>query len=320
VSWDVPTLPEPWNRTYEVQPATAETAEELHELFVAHRMRILGFCRITVAEVRSWLLPRPDLDGVDLVVRQRDSGLAVQWWNGSHEHGDPRYFCLVTTHPDLPQGEADQLWSAGWAWLRRWVGELSDGSGPGGVVRSACVLGDRDNQRRLGAAGFIHERTYWEMAGPVSAGVRTEVPGLAIRGCADLGTVHALIQRGFRDHWDFHPQPLDEWLATERAAPGFEPAWWFLGELDGAPAAAMILCRYDDALYVQELATLPEFRRRGIASALLAHAFVVARESGYREVMLHVDSENVDGAPRIYRGAGLQVRHATLQHVLPLPR
>ena len=310
-------LPEPLDRTYEVQPVTAETAEELHALFVAHRMMVLGFCRLTLAEVRSWLLPRPEVDALDLVVRRRDSGLAVQWWSGSHEHGDPRYFCILTTRPGLPAGEADQLWSAGWARLRGWVGELTEG--PERVVRSACVLGDGDNQRRLAEAGFVHERTYWEMAAPVADGARAEVPGLVIHRSADPATVHALMQAGFRDHWEFHPQPLEAWLATEQAAPGYDPGLWFVGELDGVPAAAMILCRYDDSLYVQELATLPEFRRRGIASALLAQAFMVARQDGFREVMLHVDSENVDGAPRIYRAAGLQVRHATLQHVLPLP-
>jgi ribosomal protein S18 acetylase RimI-like enzyme len=312
-------LPEPLDGTYDVQPVTAETAEELHALFVAHRMMVLGFCRLTLAEVRSWLQPRPELDALDLVVRRRDSGLAMQWWSGSHEHGDPRYFCLFTTHPGLPEGEADQLWSAGWTRLSGWVRELTEGAGSERVVRSACVLGDGVNQRRLAEAGFVHERTYWEMAGPVADGVRAEVPGLVIRGSSDEATVHALIQAGFRDHWEFHPQSLEEWRSTEQSAPGYDQGLWFVAELDGVPAAAMILCRYDDSLYVQELATLPGFRRRGIASALLAQAFAVAREEGFREVMLHVDSENVDGAPRIYRAAGLQVRHATLQHVLPLP-
>jgi GNAT superfamily N-acetyltransferase len=312
-------LPQPLDRTYEVQPVTAEAAEELHALLVAHRTKVLGFCRVTLAEVRSWLQPRPELDVLDLVVRRRDSGLAVQWWSGNHEHGDPRYFCLLTTRPGLPEGEADQLWSAGWARLREWVRDLGDSAGLERVVRSACVLGDGDNQRRLAEAGFVHERTFWEMAGPVADGVPAGVPGLVVRRSADVATVHALIQRGFRDHWDFHPQPLEEWLASEQAAPGHDQGLWFVGELDGQPAAVMILCRYDGSLYVQELATLSEFRRRGVASALLAQAFVVAREGGFREVMLHVDSENADGAPRIYQAAGLQVRHATLQHVLPLP-
>jgi ribosomal protein S18 acetylase RimI-like enzyme len=315
----MPLLPDALDRTYEVLRATTETAEELQQLFVAHRTMIMGACRVTVEEVRSWLRFRPERDGLDLVVRRRDSGLAVQWWSGSHEHGDPRYFCGLTTRPGVPLDEADLLWSAGWARLRTWLGQVSRSTGTARILRSACLLGDSDNQRRLAEAGFVHERTYWEMAGPVSHGGWPEVPGLAILAASDQATVHALMQAGFRDHWDFHAQPLAEWLSAEEAGLGYDPALWFVGELDGAPAAAMILCRYDDELYVQELTTLPEFRRRGIASALLAHAFVVARDGGFRQVMLHVDSENVDGAPRIYRAAGLQVRHATLQHVLPLP-
>jgi ribosomal protein S18 acetylase RimI-like enzyme len=72
-------------------------------------------------------------------------------------------------------------------------------------------------------------------------------------------------------------------------------------------------------LYVQELATLAEFRRRGLASALLAHAFDCARVSGLTKVSLHVDTSNPDDAPAVYRRAGLEVRLASNQYLLRIP-
>lgn len=86
-----------------------------------------------------------------------------------------------------------------------------------------------------------------------------------------------------------------------------------MAELEGTPAAVMTMTRRSatqGALYVAELATLPPYRGRGLASALLAHAFDVAEAQGYDRVGLDVDSENTNDAPSVYRRAGLEVRYA----------
>ena len=313
-------LPGELGRRYAVRPATTADTDALHALFVAHRTAVLGFCRVSRAEVRSWLEPPPAGGrAVDLLVVSRETEVPVQWWSGIHEGGAVRYSCVIVTDPVLPTSEADRLWSAGWAQLRAWIDEAGEEPAEGRHAHSACLLGDDHDRRRLAEAGFVHERTFWEMTGPTSGGASPpEVPGLVVDGGAAPEVVHAVLQESFRGHWGFHSQPFAAWLATEQAAPGFDQSLWFLASLDGHPAAAMILCRYDDELYVQEVATLAPYRRRGIASTLLAQAFAVARQLGYERVMLHVDSGNVDGAPRLYRAAGLQVRHATLQHTLRL--
>ncbi|MGH3507671.1 MAG: GNAT family N-acetyltransferase, partial [Nocardioidaceae bacterium] len=76
----------------------------------------------------------------------------------------------------------------------------------------------------------------------------------------------------------------------------------------------------DGAMYVGELATLAQFRRRGIASALLAHAFEVAAREGLEHLSLHVDSENAHAAPAVYRRAGLEVRTAWWGYARTLSR
>lgn len=94
---------------------------------------------------------------------------------------------------------------------------------------------------------------------------------------------------------------------------GHDPSLWVLAEADGGPVAALIMSRRDaadDALYVQEIATAPAYRRRGIAGLLLRHAFEVARTEGFTTVRLHVDSNNAQGAPALYRRAGFEVRSA----------
>ena len=49
------------------------------------------------------------------------------------------------------------------------------------------------------------------------------------------------------------------------------------------------------------------WRRRGLASALVARALVRLREAGMEEAMLGVDSENPSGALGLYERAGFQV-------------
>ncbi|HEX6151840.1 GNAT family N-acetyltransferase, partial [Nocardioides sp.] len=177
--------------------------------------------------------------------------------------------------------------------------------------------------RRLQNAGFTHRRTFWEMIGPVTEQTRTgrSVPGLTISATDDTRAIHAVFEKGFEDHWGYVPLTYDDWMPVATTLAGYDPGLWFLAEQEGRPAAAMTLSRRlesDGVMYVQELATLPDYRHRGIATALLTHAFDRAASEGLGQVSLHVDSENTHDAPSLYRRAGLEVRCAFHAHVLDL--
>lgn len=59
------------------------------------------------------------------------------------------------------------------------------------------------------------------------------------------------------------------------------------------------------ALYVDSLATAPDFRRRGVARALIEHAVADARERGCTHVALETELEN-SAARALYRSAGFR--------------
>ena len=103
-------------------------------------------------------------------------------------------------------------------------------------VRSGCEAGSDAGHRRLRAAGFTHRRTFWEMVGPVTEEARTAppVPWLTIKGVEDTRTFHAMLMKGFEDHWGFFWVPHDEWLSAERSFSGYDPALWFLAEIEDA--------------------------------------------------------------------------------------
>ena len=93
----------------------------------------------------------------------------------------------------------------------------------------------------------------------------------------------------------------------------FDPTLWFLA-FDGDKLAGGPLCRYDKDLHigwVNQLAVLRLWRRKGLGIALLLHSFAEFYRRGIVNVGLGVDAQNLTGATRLYERAGM---HVALQH------
>ena len=91
----------------------------------------------------------------------------------------------------------------------------------------------------------------------------------------------------------------------------YDPSLWFLA-LAGDQIAGTCLCSrwaYDDPEcgYINILSVSRPWRKKGIAQALLQHAFNTFYARGLRRVGLGVDAENLTGALQLYRKAGMQV-------------
>ena len=123
--------------------------------------------------------------------------------------------------------------------------------------------------------------------------------------------VWAAANDAFADHWDFHPRPFDEWVAFHKDSHRFDPALWWLVE-DGEELAALSVNSWHSSGdphygWIHVLGTRPQWRRRGLATALLLHSFRDFRERGAIRVGLGVDGENTTGAVRLYESVGMHV-------------
>jgi ribosomal protein S18 acetylase RimI-like enzyme len=300
---------------YTSEPATGAHVNEVFEIVAAECTDAYGFCPITAEDVRSELeYPASGLSP-QLLIRDREDGAAVQWWVVIQEPGDPVFGAKIRSHPRLPDAIGDELARVGWATMLDWIRVAAPPGQDEVRIRSGCIAGSDAGRRGLEGAGFAHERTFWEMTGRVEDTRRTPRPidGLTISPTGDLRTVHRILDEAFLGEWDYETKSFDDWLVAEESQPGFDLELWRLAEMDGTPAAVLTMSRRtatQGALYVSELATLAPYRGRGIGSALLAHAFDVATGQGYERVGLHVDSENPNDAPSLYRQAGLEVRSA----------
>jgi mycothiol synthase len=122
----------------------------------------------------------------------------------------------------------------------------------------------------------------------------------------------------FRDHWGSDPVSRERWRHVVRGAPGFSPESSWLG-LDGDTVAGYTLTTLTTDQAGQRLGWLGTigvrraYRRRGLASALIARSLAGFRAAGVVEAGLDVDLENPSGAPRIYGALGFRVtRRSTI--------
>ena len=131
----------------------------------------------------------------------------------------------------------------------------------------------------------------------------------------DSLAVYRADDKAFEDHWGFVKSTSEEegyrlWQHAMEQDERFDPDFWFLA-LEDEKIAGISLCfprmsSDPQMVYVENLGVLRDFRRRGIAQALLRQAFYTAWENGKKGVSLHVDSESLTGATRLYEGVGMK--------------
>jgi mycothiol synthase len=159
----------------------------------------------------------------------------------------------------------------------------------------------------LDAAGGKVVRHFWRMLAAVSeshpvAELPTGVEVRLIRegDAADLRTMFDVLETAFADHFGAAPTTYDEWIRFRSSSALSDRSLWWLATVDGAPAAALIGRRLGDLGWIEEVGTLPAYRGRGLARALLMGAFEEFRRQGFAEVGLGVDAMNPTGAVRLH--------------------
>lgn len=120
-------------------------------------------------------------------------------------------------------------------------------------------------------------------------------------------------QEAFRDHWGYSPATENDyqlWLKD----PDFDPSLWQVA-WDGDQIAGMVMnfinarenARHNRRRgYTEDICVRRPWRRRGLARALLLRSFQVLRERDCTEAALSVDTENPNGALRLYESVGFR--------------
>jgi mycothiol synthase len=131
----------------------------------------------------------------------------------------------------------------------------------------------------------------------------------------DARLVYETDEEAFQDHFGFVKEDLEEgfkrFMHHLTGDDTYDPSLWFLAT-EGEEIVAICICRRyglqdPDTGYVSSLGVKRPWRRRGVAQALLLHAFGEYYRRGKRVVDLGVDAESLTGATDLYKKVGMYV-------------
>jgi mycothiol synthase len=130
----------------------------------------------------------------------------------------------------------------------------------------------------------------------------------------------------FADHYGSSQRDETEWRQWFTGQRAFLPECSFL-VLDGDQIAAYLLAYFwaADAEatgvregYIGQIGSLPPWRGRGLASALITTALGAFRTAGYTRAGLDVDTENATGALGLYQRLGFLTTERNVSYVKPV--
>jgi mycothiol synthase len=173
--------------------------------------------------------------------------------------------------------------------------------GVGVMLAKAYIahVNQRDREIVKGA-GFHLKKYIFQMRIEMDSAPREPrwSPGISVRTAVpnqDDRTIFELIQSAF-DQPGRTPPSFEDWKAFMMRPDIFEAGLWFLGIAGGQVVGACLCFEYPGQGWVRQLGVAESWRRKGLGTALLLHAFGEFRKRGISEVGLTVDSHN----PRAY--------------------
>ena len=170
----------------------------------------------------------------------------------------------------------------------------------------------------LRSNGYALARRHWRMTFEMDAPPPASEWPEGIRGRRavrdqDERAVHRVIFDAFEDDWERQRSSEDDAYEDFRtlmvATYRYDPDLWWIAEdaVSGDMAGVALGVDFPDMGWVRLVGVRRQWRRRGIALALLRQSFAEFYRRGHRIVSLGVDSESPTKANKLYERAGMHV-------------
>jgi mycothiol synthase len=302
---------------YSLRPARAEDADGVLAVLRAVEIADDGVAESVALDVaKAWGRPRFTLER-DAWVVEDAAGRVVAYCDAWEAEPGLTFDVECDVPPGVPRALEAELLRVAEARAR----EREDLTA-GALLHTVRAAADNEAAELLLGLGWHLERSFLRYTRDLTQ----EVPppawpdGLAphtfVAG-RDEPVAHAVVMEAFQGHFHYPRVDLDEFRALSLAPP-FAPPLSFVVREGDRPAAALIARDEPDTGWIQEVAVLPGYRRRGLATAMLTHAFALIRAHGHTTASLGVDADNANNASALYERAGM---HRTRQYdfyALPL--
>jgi ribosomal protein S18 acetylase RimI-like enzyme len=256
-------------------------------------------------------------------------GYARVWWE-QEDDGTRRYIQVGCLHP---------------AWRRRGIGRALLRWAEG-RLRAIAAAHPNDGQRvfqiwlenrdaQIGKATLLESEGYE----PVRFGymmtrsLEDDIPAAALPEGLEVcpvppehyRAVFNALDEAFRDHWGHRPATdanFQEWTGSTIFNPGLWQVAW-----DGEQVAGMVLNYIDPNEnkeynrlrgWTDPIGVRRPWRRRGLARALILRSLTLLKEQGMTEAALGVDTQNPNGALRLYESCGFRPVRQSVTYRKPL--
>jgi|GEM_PF-1473810 len=227
----------------------------------------------------------------------------------------------ATIHPEAQH--PNTLWEQVLAWSEAQAAKLFQPTDPtaGIVCGSRVLVSDATAQSVYVSRGYARGITETLMRADFTCTEPAEPKwpaGIACRALnleTDLEAYACAMDESFREEASYVPLEPEEAVRTRReefASFGdyYEPALWLVAldsdKIVGSVGSFLNHGGDKERSYLYHVFVLPEWRGRGIATALLRESFQLVHDRGCRFAELHVNSENETGALELYRNVGME--------------
>lgn len=306
---------------YTARGATMDDLETAVNLMNTYSQHYLGTIEAPVEEIRKdWVSPGFDVEqSTCLVFTPKGEAIGyVEVWDTASPPVHPWvWWCL---HPEYV-GNGVGSFLLDWAEERTRQAIQRCPADVRVAFRSGADSSITPAKKAMEAHGMVHIRHSFQMRIEMESpplepvwpdGIRLKVFDL---DRDDPAAVYRADVDAFRDHFGFVESPFEEgyerFMHFMADGDSYTPGLWFLA-MDGDQIAGICLNRkhsHEDPEvgWVSSLGVVRPWRRRGIGLALLQQSFAEFYRRGYRKVGLGVDGENLTGALRLYKKAGMHV-------------